>query len=144
MPPDYRKCWLKLAVIVLSVVAGADRVTAVEPVELKKAGNDNYRLMAGKKELAVLMPNAWQGNLNILSTQNKTVCGVSWPHFLLHSEGKWLTDRVESEGLNLVEFKTLSTSGLMRLSKCAAMVSSSSLHLSDFSHRDRSSSNEEA
>ena len=111
MPPDYRKCWLKLAVIVLSVVAGADRVTAVEPVELKKAGNDNYRLMAGKKELAVLMPNAWQGNLNILSTQNKTVCGVSWPHFLLHSEGKWLTDRVESEGLNLVEFKTLSTSG---------------------------------
>jgi hypothetical protein len=102
---------MKLAVIVLVISAGIVSVATAEPIELKEAGNDTYRVMAGKKELAVLMPDAWQGNLNIVSTKNKTVCGVNWPHFLLYSEGKWLTDRVESEGLKLVEFKTLKTSG---------------------------------
>ncbi|MEI7941299.1 MAG: hypothetical protein WCK27_31880 [Verrucomicrobiota bacterium] len=101
---------MKLTVIALTVAAGVVCATAAEPIELKKAGNDDYRLMAGEKELAELMPDNWQGNLNILSTKNKTVCGVNWPHFLLYSEGKWLTDKVESKGMNLVEFKTLNTS----------------------------------
>ena len=102
---------MKLAAIVLAVTAGVVCVTAAELIEFKKTGNDTYRLMAGKKELAVLMPAAWQGNLNILSTKNTTVCGVIWPHFLLCNEGKWLTDKVESEGLTLLEFQTLKTSG---------------------------------
>lgn len=84
---------------------------AADPVELKKKSNDNYGFVAGKKELAVLMPDAWQGNLSVFSPKNKMLCGVNWPHFLMYSEGNWLTDRVESEGLKLVEFKVLKESG---------------------------------
>lgn len=102
---------MKLVSAVLAVVSVSAGVVAAEPVELKQTGNDNYVFAAGQTELAVLKPDAWQGNLKILSSANKTSCGASWPHFLMYSEGKWLTDRVESEGLKLVEFQLLKASG---------------------------------
>lgn len=81
-------------------------------VELRRRGDDDYRLVVGEtgKELAALVPDAWQGNVKIVSPNGKH-CGVAWPHFLMNSEGQWLSDRVESEGLKLVEFELLHRSG---------------------------------
>jgi len=80
-------------------------------LELSKRG-DAYRFIVRKtgRELAVTVPDAWQGNVRILSPSGKH-CGVAWPHFLMNSEGKWLADKVESEGMKLVAFKVLQPSG---------------------------------
>lgn len=64
------------------------------------------------RELAVARPDSWQGNVRIQSPEG-VECGVSWPHFLMNSQGKWLTDRVESEGMKLIEFRLLQSSGPM-------------------------------
>lgn len=82
-------------------------------LELRKTGED-YRFVLRKtgKELAMMIPDAWQGNVRILSPSGRH-CGVAWPHFLMYSQGKWLTDRVESEGMKLVDFKVLQDSGLV-------------------------------
>ena len=101
---------MKASIAFLVAVAGAVSVSANELVQMEEAGKDKYRVKAGETELAVLMPDNWQGNLNILSP-NKKICGVNWPHFMLYSEGKWVSDRVESEGLRLVDFKVLKASG---------------------------------
>ena len=80
-------------------------------LELRKTG-DAYRfvLRTTGKEFAVMVPDAWQGNVQILSPSG-VHCGVVWPHFLANSEGKWLTDKVESEGMKLVDFEVLQSSG---------------------------------
>ena len=101
---------MKAPVAFLVAVAGAVSVSASELIELREAGKDKYQVMADQAELAVLMPDNWQGNLNILSP-NKKMCGVNWPHFMLYSQGKWVSDRVESEGLRLLDFKVLKASG---------------------------------
>ena len=58
---------MKLTEILLVAAIGLVCVTSAEPADLKKVSKDDYRLMADHKELAELMPDAWQGNLNILS-----------------------------------------------------------------------------
>ena len=80
-------------------------------LDLRKTG-DVYRIVLSitGKELAVVGPDVWQGNMNILSPSGAH-CGVLWPHFLMNSEGKWLTDKVESEGMKLVDFEVLKLSG---------------------------------
>jgi len=102
---------MKPAGALLAITLAFIPVARAQPVELKKVGSDRFVFFAGDKELATLMPDAWQGNLNILSPKTNMLCGVNWPHFLLYSEGKWLTDRVESEGLKLVGFDLIKTSG---------------------------------
>jgi hypothetical protein len=81
-------------------------------LDLIAAGADDYRVVVAsdKMELAAIRPDAWQGNVNILSPTGR-LAGVNWPHFLMGSEGRWLTDRVESEGQQLAEFKVLVPSG---------------------------------
>ena len=80
-------------------------------LELRKTGGA-YRFVLRKtgKEFAVMVPDAWQGNVRIFSPSGEH-CGVAWPHFLMNSEGKWLTDNVESEGMQLVYFEVLQPSG---------------------------------
>ena len=80
-------------------------------LEIQKAGDD-YRIVqeAQDKTLALTKPNAWQGNVEILSPLG-IHAGVLWPHFLMHSEGNWLTDKVESEGMKLLDFDILLSSG---------------------------------
>lgn len=80
-------------------------------LELRKAGNAyQFVLKETGRKLAVMVPDAWQGNVRCLSASGEH-CGVAWPHFLMNSEGKWLTDRAESEGMTLVDFEVLRTSG---------------------------------
>jgi len=76
-------------------------------LELRKA-RDDYRFVLKEtgKEIAQMVPEAWQGNVRILSPTGRH-CGISWPHFLMNSEGNWLTDRVESEGMKLLDLKVL-------------------------------------
>jgi hypothetical protein len=85
--------------------------SAAESLELRNSKHDEYRVFAGNKELAVLMPDAWQGNLNIIAPYTNLICGVHWPHFLMHSQDKWLTDKVESEGFKLAQFEVQRPSG---------------------------------
>ena len=96
------------AFLLLVLLAASDGPT----LNLVAAGTDDYRVVTAgdKKELAALRPDAWQGNVNILSPTGR-LDGVNWPHFLMGSEGRWLTDRVESEGQQLVEFQVLVPSG---------------------------------
>jgi hypothetical protein len=97
-----------ITILLLTLLAASDG----PPLELVTAGVDDYRVVVAddRKELAALRPDAWQGNVNILSPNGRLV-GVNWPHFLMNSEGRWLTDRVESEGQQLAEFKVLVPSG---------------------------------
>ena len=88
-------------------------VAADDPLlELTKRSDDHDRLLVDStgKELAVTVPDAWQGNVSILSPNGKR-CGVAWPHFLMNREGKWLSDDVEPEGQGLVEFEILRRTG---------------------------------
>ena len=89
--------------------AGADDSSVLE---LNKSSEDDYRFVVSEtgRDLAVTAPNACQGNVNIISP-NGEHCGVTWPHFLMMSEGKWLTDKVESEGQKLLTFEVLNESG---------------------------------
>ena len=97
-----------ITVLLFTLLAASDG----PPLNLVAAGTDDYRVViAGdKKELAAIRPDVWQGNVNILSPTGR-LAGVNWPHFLMGSEGHWLTDWVESEGQQLVEFQVLVPSG---------------------------------
>jgi hypothetical protein len=98
------------SIAIILVVIGLARIAAADTVEWKKTKDDDYKLMSDGKELAELVPDANQGNVGITSPSSKKFCGVNWPHFLMLGQG-WLTDKVESEGFKLIEFKTIQTSG---------------------------------
>lgn len=104
---------MRLTFPVLLLAAFSDWAIASDEgvVELSKRGN-TYRFVVRKtgREFAVTAPDTWAGNVRVLSAAGKH-CGVAWPHFLVNKEGKWLTDRVESEGMKLVELKILKSSG---------------------------------
>ena len=74
------------------------------PCPLKTGDAYRFVLKESGEEFAVMAPDAWQGNVRIISPRGKH-CGIAWPHFLMNSEGKWLTDKVESEGMKLVDFE---------------------------------------
>ncbi len=80
---------------------------------LVKADNIHYelRLMPEGKMLAYIVPDKWQGNSNVYSVFGEKRVGHHWSQFLMLSPGKWLTDRVESEGEFLVSFKVLKPKG---------------------------------
>jgi hypothetical protein len=103
--------YLNQTAIIFAAILGTVCIATATPVELKKINDDDYRVMAGHKVLAEVVPDANMGNMGILSVKNTMLCGVNWPHFLLYSQGKWLTDKVESEGFKLLEFTPLKTSG---------------------------------
>lgn len=95
-----------LLLLCQSAVASDD-----DALELRKTGDEyRLRLRETSRELARVVPDAWQGNVRVLSPSGQE-CGVVWPHFLMNSEGNWLTDRVESEGMKLIEFEVLQDTG---------------------------------
>lgn len=63
------------------------------------------------QELVRLAPEVWQGNANIFHTEGFIRVGHFWSQFLMLSPGKWLTDRVESEGEHLTYFNVLINEG---------------------------------
>ena len=100
-------CILLLAIRTSPAAAGSEDL-----IELKKAGDTlRFTVKSTGKEFASVMPDSWQGNLQILSPEGEE-CGVAWPHFLMNSEGKWLADKIESEGMTLLDFKVLQPAGL--------------------------------
>ena len=86
-----------------------------DALRLEKVNQDLYRLVVAEtgRQLAVTRPDHGQGNVRVFSRNGKH-CGVNWPHFLMYSDGHWLTDAVESEGLRLVEFEVRDDSGAAR------------------------------
>lgn len=69
------------------------------------------RLAASGGRLVFVEPDAWQGNSDVFPVAGGARVGHHWSQFLMLSPGKWLTDRVESEGQRLVSFKVLQESG---------------------------------
>lgn len=57
------------------------------------------------------VPDDWQGNANIYPIHGTVRVGHLWSQFLMLSPGKWLTDRVESEGQHLLSFEILEGEG---------------------------------
>jgi hypothetical protein len=80
---------------------------------LLKAGATHYevRIMPEGKRLIYLEPSEWQGNSDVYSVAGVKRVGHHWSHFLMLSHGRWLTDRVESEGQDLVTFSVLTPRG---------------------------------
>jgi hypothetical protein len=80
---------------------------------LLKAGATHYevRIMPEGKRLIYLEPSEWQGNSDVYSVAGVKRVGHHWSHFLMLSPGRWLTDRVESEGQDLVTFSVLTPRG---------------------------------
>ena len=59
-----------------------------------------------------VVPDAWQGNIDLFSPISGEQVGTLWPHFLMNShKGGWLTDKVESEGMQLSNFYIHQDSG---------------------------------
>jgi hypothetical protein len=85
----------------------------VRELILLKAGATHYelRLMPSGKKLLYLEPSEWQGNSDVYSVTGEKRVGHHWSQLLMLSPGRWLTDKVESEGQYLISFKILKAGG---------------------------------
>jgi len=85
----------------------------VRELILLKAGATHYelRLMPSGKKLLYLEPSEWQGNSDVYSVTGEKRVGHHWSQLLMLSYGRWLTDKVESEGQHLISFKILKARG---------------------------------
>jgi hypothetical protein len=89
-----------------------DMAAEVKELLLFKSGTHyEVRLKSEGKMLIYLEPDAWQGNSDVYSVAGGRRVGHHWSQFLMASPGKWLTDRVESEGEFLIDFKVLKDEG---------------------------------
>ena len=99
----------------LSSYLGLQREALTEKRDLYlfKAGATHYevRLLPENIRLIYLEPDMWQGNSDVYPLAGGRRVGHHWSQFLMLSPGKWLTDRVESEGEFLIDFKVLKSSG---------------------------------
>jgi hypothetical protein len=75
-------------------------MTGKRELRLVKAGATHYevRLMPDETMLMYIEPDEWQGNSDVYPVVGGRRVGHHWSQFLMLSPGKWLTDRVESEG----------------------------------------------
>ncbi|MCS7125846.1 MAG: hypothetical protein NZ929_02925, partial [Aigarchaeota archaeon] len=82
---------------------------------LTKAGATHYevRLESTDTMLIYLEPDMWQGNSDVYPVTGGQRVGHHWSQFLMLSPGRWLTDRVESEGQFLIDFKIFKERGWM-------------------------------
>jgi len=64
-------------------------------------------LTKSQHRLLEIVPDAWQGNTNLYPYDGTVRVGHLWSQFLMFSPGQWLTDRVESEGEQMLSFEVL-------------------------------------
>jgi hypothetical protein len=72
---------------------------------------DFYVIGTSEQLLARIGPDVWQGNADVFPAEGALRVGHFWSALLMLSPGKWLTDKVESEGLKLEYFGVLADSG---------------------------------
>ncbi|MCX8193703.1 MAG: hypothetical protein N3G77_07845 [Nitrososphaeria archaeon] len=90
-------------------------IHAEDRLILTKAGATHYevRLESTDTMLIYLEPDMWQGNSDVYPVTGGQRVGHHWSQFLMLSPGRWLTDRVESEGQFLIDFKIFKERGWM-------------------------------
>jgi len=91
---------------------GREIMTGKRELRLVKAGATHYEVRLMPDEMLMYIePDEWQGNSDVYPVVGGRRVGHHWSQFLMLSPGKWLTDRVESEGEFLIRFEVIKDSG---------------------------------